>query len=233
MNKLNKKVYISLLVILLTGPFGFANENRDFVSWSSIEVNFKPNKKWTLGVEGELRLQNNASEVDQYFTQLHIDHEIFNNFKLGGGLRFIRNNDTLGKKTGYENHFRFHFDASYRYKIGPLLFRHRVRYQNKNECGVSPAEGDYANQHIRFKTALTYKIKNWKLDPVFSAEIFHHFEEGEENGFDKYWFTIGTSYSFKKLGKIGLFYRMERTLNTVPPKTTDILMVKYTYVFKK
>lgn len=130
-------------------------------------------------------------------------------------------------------YFRFHLDVSYRLKIGALLFRYRVRYQNRNEIGVSPSEGDYANQHIRFKTALTYKIKNWKLDPVFSAEIFHHFEEGEKNGFDKYRLTIGTAYKIKKLGKIGLFFRMERTLNTVLPKTTNIIMVKYTYTLRK
>jgi hypothetical protein len=219
------------MIILLVSHTGFARENRDFESWSSVALDYTPHKKWTLGLEGELRLNNNSSEVDQYFTQLSVDYKIFANFELGGGLRYIRNNDTQGKIQGYENHFRFHLDLSYRHRIGPLELRYRVRYQNRNELGVSPSEGDYANQHVRFKTTLIYKIKNWKLDPVFSAELFRHFEEGRETRFDKYRLTLGSGYRIKKLGKISLFYRIERTLNAFYPKTTNILMVKYTYRF--
>lgn len=231
MNKLHKMVFISLLVLLMATYAGFAQGNRDFESWSSLTLEYKPDKKWTFGLEGELRLKNDASDVDQYFTQFSIDYKLFPGFELGGGLRYIRNNDLQGKIQGYEKHFRFHLDLSYRHRTGAFSFRHRLRYQNRNELGVSASAGDIANKHIRFKTTLTYKIKNWKLDPVFSAEIFRHVAEEGESAFDKYRLTIGTAYRTRKLGKIGLFYRMEHTLNAILPITTNILMVKYTYSF--
>lgn len=231
-NKTKKMVFISLLILFLVTFTGFAKQgDEDFESWSSITLEYKPDKKWTFGVEGELRLKDNASLVDQYFGQLNIGYRLSKRFELGAGVRYIRNNDTRGKIQGYENHFRYHLDLSYRHRLGPLSFKHRVRYQSKNELGVSVAEGDYANRHIRFKTRLTYNIKRWKLDPVFSTELFYHVQEDQEAGFDKYRLTIGTNYKHKRLGKIGLFYRMEQTLNDFLSIRTHILMVKYTYVF--
>lgn len=232
MIRIKRKTTIFLMIMLFAIYTNYAQEDTDFESWSSITLEYKPNKKLTFALEGELRLKNNLSEIDQYFTHLNIDYELFKNFELGVGLRYIRNNDIRGKIQGYENHFRFNLDLSYKHKIGAISFKHRIRYQNKNELGISSSEGDYANQHIRFKSTLTFKIKNWRLDPVFSAEIFNHFEKGEENGFDKYRLAIGTNYKLKKLGKIGLFYRVESALNVMFPKITNIFMLKYTYTIK-
>ena len=113
------------------------------------------------------------------------------------------------------------------FKIG-----YRLRYQNKNELGISYDEEDYANQNIRFKTSLEYNIKNWKLDPKFSAEIFNKFQEGEENGFNKYRLTLGTDYKTKNFGKIGVFYRYQKELNVDFPDSSNIIGLKYIYTIK-
>ncbi len=232
MKKMTIKIYISLMITLLAAHIGLAQENsRDFESWISVSAAYKLNKKWDFELEEQLRLKNNSSEVDQYFTQLDIGYKVFKKLDFGGGLRYIRNNDNLGKIQGYENFLRFHLDTSFKHKINKFSIKHRLRYQNKNELSVSESEGDYPNQYIRFKTTITCNIKNWKLDPVFAAEIFNHFQEGEENGFNKYRLTFGTFYKIKRIGKIGLFYRMEKELNVNNPKTTDIIKLDYTCSF--
>ncbi len=234
MNKFLIKFSLSLLITIITAHISFAqDDNRDFESWTSMSIDFKLKRKWTFELEEQLRLQNNSSKTDQYFTQFQAGYKIFDDFELGGGLRYIKNKDNVGKIQGYENHLRFHFDTAYKHKISQFSFKHRLRYQNKNELNIPASEENFANQHIRIKTAITYNIINWRFDPKVSAEIFNQIDNNEENGFDKFRLSIGTEYNIKKFGKIGLLYRMEKELNVDNPKSTDILKLNYTYTFKK
>lgn len=229
-NKKNKvTIVISILLIVITSNIGYSQKS-DLKNWTTIGLEYRLNKKWNFGIEEQLRLKENISTIDEYFTQLITEYSVSKNFIIGAGLRYIKENDNEGKIQGYENHFRFNLDASYKHKLDNFSLKYRLRYQNKNELGVGNSEGDYANQHIRFKTAIDYNFKNWKLDPKFSAEIFNHFEEGEKNGFDKYRLTLGTDYKLKNLGKVSLFYRIEKELNESIPKTTNIIGLKYTYI---
>ncbi|WP_406683097.1 DUF2490 domain-containing protein [Seonamhaeicola sp. MEBiC1930] len=226
------KVFVSLTLLFMTS-YGFAQDDTDdLASWTAINLRYKLNKKWTFNLEGQLRLKEDISEVDEYFSEFGASYSLFNGFKIGTGLRYIRENDNVGNIQGYENHFRYNIDASYKHKIKDFSLKYRLRYQNKNEIGIGTDEGDYAKQNIRFKTALGYNFNNWKLDPKFSAEIFNRFGEDAVNGFSKYRLTFGTEYKLKKMGTIGVFYRMEKELNEEFPETTNIIGLKYTYTLK-
>lgn len=229
-NRQKLSFYIALLlcIILVQTNYAQSDDTKDLEGWSSIGIEYKLNKKWSFELEEQLRLDENISEIGEYFTQLSAEYTLMKNFKIGGGLRFIRENDNEGNIQGYENHLRYNLDATYKHKINDFSIKYRLRYQNKNELSVD----DNANQNIRFKTGLEYNIKKWKLDPKFSAEIFNHFEKGDENGFSKYRLTLGTDYKFKNFGKIALFYRIEKELNETIPKTTNIIGLKYTYTIK-
>lgn len=224
--------FISLKGISQQGEY---IEVQDFESWGKVGINVDLNKKWSFGLEEQLRLKSNSSLVDAYFTELNAKYKFETGLSFGGGLRFIRNNDTEGKIQGYENHLRYNFDLGYKHSVDRLKLAYRIRFQSKNELGVSKDEGDYANNHFRFKVGAEYNIKKWKFDPKLSFELFHHMEEGEENGLDKLRATIGTSYDLKKYGDIGMFYRIERELNPTIveyPKTTFIVGLSYVYTLK-
>jgi len=232
MKKLNQQYLIALvtliLIVFMVNPIK-AQSDSDFQAWSAIELTYKPNKKLSFGLEGQWRFKDNASITDQYFAQLTSDYEIFNNFKLGAAMRYIRDNDTKGNIQGFENHIRFHLDANYSHKIERFKLKYRMRFQNKNELGISKAEGDYNKQYLRLKTSVEYNIRNWKLDPKVSGEIFRHYEEGETTKFDKYRLTLETEYKLKGIGKINLYYRVEKEINTDLPDTINILELKFTY----
>lgn len=233
--KLQKLIFIKtmlLSIFFINITNAQTNVDKDWASWNTIEIEYKLNKKWIFGLEEQLRLKENISVVDEYFTELSAEYKVFKNFKLGGGLRYIRENDNQGNVQGYENHFRFNLDAIYKHEINDFTIGYRLRYQNKNELGVSSNEGDYANQNIRFKIAAEYDIKDWKFDPKISAEIFNRFQEGNEKGFNKYRLTLGTDYKIKSFGKLGVFYRIEKELNVDFPEITNIIGLKYTHSFK-
>lgn len=235
-NKTKNQLFFKLLVlnVILFTNLNYAQTegDTDWASWNTIGVEYKLNKKWSFGLEEQFRLKENFSETDEFFTELSADYELFNNFKLGAGIRYIRENDNVGKVQGYENHFRFQLDASYKHDINDFTIGYRLRYQNKNELGVSYDEGDYVNQNVRFKTSVDYNIKNWRLDPKFSAEIFNQFQEGEENDFNKYRLTFGTDYKIKNIGEVGVYYRFEKELNVDVPDTKNILGLSFIYKIK-
>ncbi len=222
--------FITVLFFIVVIPTGFSQteDTDDLEGWTAFNLKYKLNKKWSFDIEGQLRLKEDISEIDKYFGEFNAAYSISKGFKLGGGVRYIKENDNVGNVQGYEDHFRFHLDASYKHKINDFSLKYRLRYQNKNELGVD----DYDNQHFRFKTSVEYNFKNWKLDPEISAEIYNHLEKGEENGFDKYRLTFGTEYNLKELGAIGIFYRVEKELNVSIPETTNIIGLKYSYTFK-
>jgi hypothetical protein len=231
-NQLFLKLVLLNVVLFTNLNYAQTEGDTDWASWNTIGVEYKLTEKWSFGLEEQFRLKENFSETDEFFTQLTADYELFNNFKLGAGFRYIRENDNVGNIQGYENHFRFQVDANYKHKINNFTVGYRLRYQNKNELGVSYDEGDYVNQNVRFKTSVEYNFKKWSFDPKFSAEIFNRFQEGEDNGFNKYRLTLGTDYKIKNVGKVGLFYRFEKELNVDYPDTKNILGLSFIYNIK-
>ncbi|MDA9775698.1 DUF2490 domain-containing protein [Flavobacteriales bacterium] len=206
-------------------------EVRDLETWTSAGVTMKLNKDWKFTLSEQLRLKTNSTIVDNYFTELEAKYSGLKGFELGVGLRYIKNNDNQGKIQGYESHFRYNLDLGYKHKLGDFKMGYRVRFQNKNELGVSELEGDEAINKLRIKLGTEYNIKGWKLDPKASVEMFNVLG----TGFDKLRLTVGTSYGLKKYGDISLFYRMERELMPTYvdyPKTTNIIGLNYTYTFK-
>lgn len=207
---------------------GYTVVTQDFESWNSIGLKFKPNKKFNIGLEQGLRLNHNASIVDQVLTDLSFKWKTTDYLNFGVGLRYImdRGNNDL-----FDNDFRFNLDAIFKHDVKALEFKYRLRYQNRNEIGLSIDEGDYFKNYLRLKAEFKYKIKDWKFDPVFSGEIFRDMTQ-YTGGFDNIRFTLGTSYSLKKFGELDFFYRMERELGVTYPKTTGILGVGYTFTIK-
>lgn len=201
---------------------------RDFETWTSATLNYKVNKKLKLSLNEQLRLKDNSSTIDAYFTQFTVKYDLIKGFNLGLGARYIRKNDDQGKVQGYENHFRWQTDLTYKHKLNRFTLKYRARYQNKDELGITT---DSVKTNFRLKMSSTYNIKDWKLDPTLSGELFNGLSSNE--GFNKFRLTLGTKYSTKNAGEFGLFYRMEKELIGENPKTTNIMGLKYAYTIKR
>lgn len=227
------KILPIFICFFLVNVFTYAQVRRNLASWTSVEVGYKIDKNWDIGIEGQLRLKENLEEIDDYFAEFSARRELFKGFRLGVGLRYIRENDNRGKIQGYENHFRFHIDANYKHKLGPFRIGYRLRFQDKNELGVTEEEGDFIARRIRFKTGLEYKIKKWPLDPKFDAELFSRFQKEEDSEIDKFRLTLATSYDLKKAGSIGAYYRIESSLREEIKDNLYIIGLKYKYTFEK
>ena len=214
------------------GQEGTYIEVQDFETWSSVELRYKLPDYWTFGLQQQVRLNYNSTQLKGYFTQLGIDFKPSKHWALGIGLRYITMNDNEGNVQGLEYYFRYHLDAAYMHKADRFSFKYRFRYQNRNEIGLSAEEGDVPLNYTRLRVKVDYNIKNWKLDPVLSGEIFNGFENGENLGITHYRISFGTDIKTKNAGKIGVYYRLEEEVNTGYPKTIHAIRLKYIYTIK-
>ena len=124
-------------------------------------------------------------------------------------------------------------DGNYEYEIGRFDLQHRLRYTNKTEFGLAEeADKDFAGQRLRFKTSAVYKIKDWKLDPEFAAELFSRFGQDTDSEVDKYRLTLGSAYGLKDAGEISFYYRFESDFAKLDRESEHILGIKYKYTLK-
>ncbi len=200
----------------------------DLETWSRIGIKYKFNKKWSVGLDQQLRLNRNSSLTDQIITDLNAKYKFSSGLYFGATFRYLadRNNDL-----SFDNDFRFNIDAGYKHDINRLLFNYRLRYQTKNEIGLKKEDGDNADHVFRLKIGSEYNIKDWKFDPKVSAELFSDLTQTSDR-LSKMRFTFGTEYAFDKRHELGAFYRIEYELNAAYPKTTYIIGLNYTYSLK-
>lgn len=225
-----------VLLITFTSYSQTTVEVRDLESWSAIGFSKKMNDQTRISLEQQFRFYNNSSKIDQLFTEFSIRRKTFQYkeegyFYFTGGLRYIADRDK--DDNSYDHHIRLNGDLGYKHEIKRFAFDYRIRLQTKNELGYSRSEGDYLRNKFRLKAGMDYNIRNWKFDPEVSAELFRTSGRYEVNQFEKFRITVGTKYSFKNLGDLSLFYRLERELQGVSyPKTTNIIGVKMMFKLK-
>ncbi|PLX06581.1 MAG: hypothetical protein C0596_14760 [Marinilabiliales bacterium] len=202
---------------------------RDLETWSSVAIEAGLGSRWDFGIEEQLRLQKNSTSIDEYFTNGSIRYTIIKkHLYIGMGYRFISDmNDDLEK----DKEQRFNIDLTYKHSFNQLRLNARFRYTNRDDIGETKEMGDYHRHNYRFRLKGEYKIKNWKFDPVFSAEIFRQYEKYTIPYYENLRLRLGTDYNLGKFGTIEGFYQIDKSLGLGYSKTIYVICIGYKYDF--
>lgn len=227
-----KNLSIFLLALFCTFPSAsIAQSNRvDTEVWLKAGAKMDLSEKWGLSVEEQIRFDDDVNALKNYHTELEITFKPVKSFSLHAVSRYITRNDNSGSIQGFEDLFRYQLGASYKHDLGDLRLKYRLLYQNRNEVGISESQGDIPEKFLRFRTSVTYKIKDWKYDPSFRVEYFNALNE-EVGTNNQYRLAIGTERDYKKFGELGFFYLFESSLGLNVKRLTHIFSFKYTYSF--
>jgi len=242
----NRIILLFGLMISMTGYSQDSSLVRDVETWTTIGVEKKVlGKKVTLSLDQAFRFDDNSSSLDQFYTDLGANYKISKGFKVGFGYRILQSGSI---KNGFDKQHRLNLDMMYKQKLDRLVLAYRLRYTNKNVRGITVANGDFNKHKFRLRVKAAYNIKNWKLDPYVSGELFYSkgyetvnfIEEITEgyavSAFQKYRITIGTKYKTGKVGTLGMFYRIERQFASYPfaynATTWNIFGLNYTFKLK-
>ena len=220
-----------LFLFLSFSTLGLAQDEEDLESWNAVELEIKASKKLAVAVSEHLRYRNDISSLKNYFTQIKINYSLFKKLSLSGGVRYITKNDDVGNIQGNKYYFRYQFDALFDQKIiDNWRLSLRLRYQNKNQLGLSEDEGDVAIEYSRFRAGLETRIKALKLNFKLFAELFNeHDGVDENNGFNRQRFTLKLNRKFKDIGTFGIFYAMQDDTSRALKNSKAIVGFKYTY----
>ena len=231
MKKISKYLLHTLICIAISSSSIYAQNNSDLEGWSAIELDLKASKKLSFSISEHLRYRNDISSMKNYFTQVKINYSLFKKLSLSGGLRYITKNDDVGNIQGNKYYFRYQFDASFNQKmVKNLVLSLRIRYQNKNQLGLSEDEGDNPIEYTRFRAGLESRLNPLKLNIKLFAELFNeHQGVDENNGFNRQRFTLKLNRKFKDIGTFGVFYALQDDTSRLVKNSKSIVGFKYTY----
>jgi hypothetical protein len=230
------KPLVGLMILLFWGNWSYGQSGsyftvRDFETWNSITLNYKVSKKVKLGLEQQIRLNDNSSIWNQNFTELSGRLKLNKSFDMGLEYRYLKRNDKEGNVQGIKKYNRFAFYTKFNKELKRFKLSTRLQYQTRSQFGDLAPINTNPVQKLRWKIGADYNIRKWKLDPSFSAEIFQPLFT--ESDLEKYRLTLATKYDLKKWGSLKAFYRFEKEMNILYPLSSHIIGFNYTYTLKR
>ena len=185
-----------MLIILFAGFSISAQEvENEFEYRTSVKLSYKPIKKLKINFVPEVRFKDNFS-VDRYLLETKLVYKPLKFLSLSGGYRFIVNPRTE-KDTEYLH--RYEFSTTFKKDFDRFEPAIRIRYTNY-------ADDDADDNFLRYKAALGYNIKDCKLTPTISAELFHQLSTSDVY---KMRYKLGLEYKLFKKNYLGASYRFD------------------------
>ena len=170
--------------------------------WTGAAVKYEFLPRYSAQLHHEQRFRTDGFVLDKNFTELELKHKWKSGFSLAGGLRYIRTTTP-----------RVRSRASRSATVGrPIWAINLISKDSASErASGSSREGSLKGttrsvNALRWKLALGYNIRKWKLDPKLSTELFKRTDKQES--ITKMRLTLGSEYSMGEWGS-ALFYRME------------------------
>ncbi len=219
-----------LLIALLLISVSATAQVSDFQSWLSVGVNTDISKKFSAGIEAQLRMRDNSTRPNSVLLDPGISFKVNKYLKFAVGYRFSARFSADNVNTTAH---RYNVDAEGRKKFGKLTLKLRTRFQkgftdllyNENREPYSyPA-------YSRNKLAVEYEL-NKRFSPFAEFELFLPLNNPRQRNFDRYRATIGSSFDLKNRNTIDCFFRVQQELNTANPETDFIIGIGYAYDVK-
>lgn len=196
--------YRITLLLLLQFIFQAAFSQSNPSTWIELELSKKIVKNLKVELNPELRLFG-GFEMDTYIIEGGFAYKLHKHLTTAAYYRF-QNEYKYRKKLDiyeYESSNRFAFDAKSGFSLKRFDFQLRVRYTNGSEddkdTGKKPS-------FFRYRAKTEYNIKNLKITPFASVEVFHDLNLKE---LDKTRYSGGITYPLNKNNELSMFYRIQ------------------------
>ncbi|MBF0647371.1 DUF2490 domain-containing protein [Dysgonomonas sp. GY75] len=223
--------------LLLSALTAKAQPSSDFGVWSSIEINKKFNKKWSVNGEAELRTGENSSEIGRWGLKVGGDYNVIKEVKVGLAYQFLYFHDI--EYWDFQPRHRFIGFLQGRKKWGNFSFLLRERFQmtTKDDSDRIKASGKIDTYKMdsewswRNRIKVSYDIPNCKFAPSVSFESFYQLNNPDGNEFDGLRYTLSVAYKLNKKHSFDLSGIFDKEINVKNPVDRYILNVGYAYSF--
>jgi hypothetical protein len=236
MKRLLQKKYLRGLITVL--PFIFQSyssysQSSDMGLWTSLQIEKDLSKKWSLGIEQEIRLKENCAQVDELYTEIEGHYKFLPGLKAGLGYRFIEKVDF---EKYYSNYLRFGHrlfgELIYKYRIRSLTFLFRTRGESEIKYVYSSEKGKIPRWAWKNKFEIKYRLM--RFEPYFGTELRYQFTDPRhpESNFslNRIWIYGGVDISLIPDHTIGVYYLYQKEWNLADAETRNIFGLQYSIV---
>ena len=189
------KKILFLFMALLAGSMSLRAQTENFNTWIEFEFAKEFIDKLEFSITPEFRLEDQY-KLDEYMIQGKLTYEAFSFLDLAAGYRI----NTEVKNKGNETYHRWAFDAQLKRDFNRFEGSVRGRLTNYTDSSE-----ENPGTYFRPRAKVEYDIKNNKIQPFISYELFRNMTDAE---WHKTRFDAGFNRDFGELHRIELYYRL-------------------------
>lgn len=200
-------------------------QSEDWGVWTTVSVEKKLTKKWSVNAEGEYRTRDGVSATERWSGAISTDYKLFKWLKADIGYTYIHSrqaSETTKKGNIIPGHWlpRHRFNASltgsvewnrfkfslrerWQYTYRPQQFVEKYDKDNGKRKDDELVKGK-AEHMVRSRIQVEYDIAKCDFTPYVSCELYHN-----SYGIDKTRWTAGTEYKINKKNSVEAYYRYQ------------------------
>jgi hypothetical protein len=223
-----KKVILFIALAAVFSISGFSQDYPDVGSWNTFNIEKTINSKFTLLFTEELRIKENFTRLNLFYTNLGVEYKLAKNFKAALVYRWI---DKYQDDDSYSFRNRLMLDLTVKHKFGNVMISYRNRTQVEARDIYTSADGKMPEWYSRNKVGAKYDLGK-RYTPFASAEFRYQLHDPRNIESDKTWhrdrFVLGAEYEINKRNTFSAYYLIQREFNVLSPQNLYIFGLEYT-----
>jgi long-subunit fatty acid transport protein len=225
-----KVFHFTLILLFLRIYLVEAQQQTDAGMWSTLSIEKDITKKFSVGLDQEVRLKNNSSRLSLLYTNVSAGYKINKGFKLGFGYRWI---DKYEKEGYFSFKHRLMLDISCKYKISDLSLGYRSRIQSEIGNVYKSSLGGIPEWYWRNKFEIKYELNNFTpyINAEFGYQVIDSKNPRADYAFHRVRTSVGLDYKINKQNSIGIYYLNQQEFDIDDPSNSNILGLQYSISF--
>ena len=244
-----KKTIIMLMILL---PIGVRAQSDEFGTWTSVSLDKKLSKQFSLGTELELRTGNNLKNIDRWSAGISVDYRLAKWLKASAGYTYLydyhpeaytyQDDGDLNKRTMtyFGSRHRLSVSLTASKDFGKLNVSLRERWQYTYRPEQENMRMDYQHADLGYSYSVRGKPTNiWrnKLQLKYKTTgLLQPYLYGETyvsgTGFDKLRLSLGTDLKLSKRSSLNVGYVYQKVYDNVDEEgNKHVLSIGYKYKF--
>jgi len=203
-------------------------QTTDFGMWNTLSLNKEFGKKFSVGIDQEVRLRDNLSTLNLIYTNVGATYKITDYFKVSLVYRFIdKHKDDLS----WGIRHRAYIDLTFKAKPADFSISYRARFQSEwRGTGYDAEFGNVPEVFLRNSIKVGYQASD-KIEPYVGAEVRWQIQNPRipyHEAVDRYRLFGGLNYEINDHNTIGTYYLRQQEVNVIDRQTLNIWGLEYT-----
>ena len=228
-------------------------QSDDFGVWTSISADKKVNKKFSVGIEAEMRTRDNSEKIDRWSFGVDAQYKLTKWLKASVGYSLLDDNNykiTYKASNGMPNKLAEYWAVRHRLNVSltasqkfgnfQVSLRERWQYTYRPEKtidqrwdfdddeydGKAKTYSGRGKNIMRSRVQINYDIPNCHFEPYVSAEMYNGWSV------EKMRYTAGVDWKITKKHAVGAYYLYQAVHDDDDDNEPNLHILGLEYKFK-